>query len=73
MKSKPYLLLLPLAFMLTVVLICQCEKDEPIPNVTIPDDNFLSALIELGIDTDGDGKISHAEAEAVTSLDVCRC
>ena len=36
--------------MLTVVLISQCEKDEPNPVVTIPDDNFLSVLIDLGVD-----------------------
>ena len=39
-------------------------------NVTIPDQNFLSTLIAIGIDTNGDSQISVAEAEAVTSLDV---
>ena len=57
-----------LAFMLIAVLICQCEKEEP--HVKITDNNFLKALIGLGIDTDGDGQISNAEAEAVISLDV---
>jgi Leucine-rich repeat (LRR) protein len=47
-----------------------CEKDEPNPIVQIPDSNFLNALIELGVDTNGDGIISTAEAEAVISLDV---
>ena len=38
--------------------------------VKITDNNFLNALIEQGVDTDGDGQISHAEAEVVISLDV---
>jgi len=36
----------------------------------IPDAIFKSVLIELGIDTSGDGEISHAEAQAVINLDV---
>ena len=67
MKAVLKLLLLPLTL---IVLFTQCEKDEPIPNVTISDNNFLNALIEQGVDTDRDGKISHAEAEVVISLDV---
>ncbi len=59
-----------LLFLLTVVLLSQCEKDEPNPKVTIPNYNFLNALIELGIDTNGDGIISPAEAELILSLDV---
>lgn len=49
-----------LFFILTMVLLCQCEKDpdpEQVLEVTIPDNNFLNALIELGIDTNGDGII----------------
>lgn len=34
-------------------------------NVIIPDPNFKSKLIELGIDTDGDGEISYTEASEV--------
>ena len=67
MKAIPYVLLLPLAL---IVLFTQCEKEEPFVKIT--DNNFLNALIELGIDTDGDGKISPAEAETVTFLDVRR-
>ena len=59
-----------LLFLLTVVLLSQCKKDEPNPKVTIPDNNFLNALIELGIDTNGDGFISPAEAGLILSLDV---
>ena len=56
--------------MLAVVLISQCENDEPNPVVTIPDNNFLSALIDLGVDANGDGIISREEAEVIISLDV---
>jgi len=38
--------------------------------VNIADDSFLAALIEKGVDTDGDGKISPEEAEVIISLDV---
>ncbi len=38
--------------------------------VSIPDTAFLFALIEVGVDTNGDGLISYSEAETVTSLDV---
>jgi len=40
------------------------------PLVYIPDTAFLYALIEEGVDTNGDSLISYAEAEAVTSIDV---
>ena len=51
-----------------MVFLYQCEKDESAPIVKIPDNNFLNALIELGIDTNRDGQISQAEAEVVISL-----
>jgi len=38
--------------------------------VQIADYHFLNKLIGLGIDTDGDGQISSAEAEALSVLDV---
>ena len=50
-----------------IALFIQCEKEEP--SIKITDDNFLNALNELGIDTDGDGQISTPE-ETVTFLDV---
>jgi Leucine-rich repeat (LRR) protein len=67
MKAIPYILLLPLAL---IVLFTQCEKEPD--HVSITDDAFLNALIEEGVDTNGDGIISLAEAEAVISLDVYR-
>ena len=59
-----------LLFVLAALLFTQCEKDEPNPEVTIPDNNFLNAIIERGIDTDGDSIISYAEAAEVTFLSV---
>ena len=41
------------------------------PTIAIPDDNFETALIDLGIDTNGfTGDILQSEAEAVTNLNV---
>ena len=54
---------------LTLIIICQCKKEVE-PRVTIPDDNFLKALIEQGVDTNGNGIISFSEAEVITFLDV---
>jgi Leucine-rich repeat (LRR) protein len=39
-------------------------------NVEIPDTAFLHALIDEGVDTNGDSLISYAEAEAITTLNV---
>jgi hypothetical protein len=39
-------------------------------NVEIPDTAFLYALIDEGVDTNGDSLISYAEAEVVTSIDI---
>ena len=61
-------LLKAVLIILAVVLLSQCENDEPNPYVNIPDNNFLNALIEQGVDTNGDGEISSAEAEAVIYL-----
>lgn len=64
---KAFLRLFPVLLSL-VLLFTQCEKEGLY--VYITDDNFLNALIEEGVDTDGDGLISNAEAEVVISLDV---
>ena len=40
------------------------------PSVSIPDTAFLYALIEEGVDINGDSQVSFAEAEAITSLDI---
>lgn len=62
-----------LLFMFTAVLLSQCER-EPLPDtgpyVTIPDTNFLAALIVDGVDRNGDGLISYAEAKAIQFINV---
>lgn len=50
-----------------------CEKEpelHPDAPVEISDDNFLKALIERGVDKNGDTIISCAEAEAITQLEL---
>jgi Leucine-rich repeat (LRR) protein len=47
-----------------------CEILEPPPDVNIPDEAFLNALIDLGIDTNGDGAINTREAEEIPHIDV---
>jgi hypothetical protein len=56
---------------LTMILVIQCEKDEP--QVIIKDSNFLNALIERGIDINGDSIINEMEAAAVKFLDISSC
>jgi len=53
--------------LLAIILFSQCEKE-----VTFIDasPSFLNALIQLGIDTDEDGKISLSEARAVSKLEI---
>ena len=54
-----------------VTLLCtQCEVFEPEPDVNIPDEAFLNALIDLGIDRNEDGAISPSEAEEIPHIDV---
>ena len=53
-----------------LIVLSSCEKEDPIPVVTIPDDNFRNALIDQGVDSNGDGIISIEEAESITALDV---
>ena len=67
MKVVLKLLLLPLVL---IILFTQCEKEPEIELVDIPDDAFLTALIELGVDKNGDGEICPCEAEEITFLDV---
>ena len=54
-----------LAFLL---LLTRCESGEEV--VEIPDPAFLAVLVEQGVDSNGDGLISLAEAAAVSSLRV---
>ena len=56
--------------MLTVVLLGNCEKEVGQKTIKIPDNNFLTALIEQGVDKNGDGKISSSEAKVINYLEV---
>ncbi|MCB0822520.1 MAG: T9SS type A sorting domain-containing protein [Bacteroidales bacterium] len=57
------------AILLVAFTICVIELHAQIVN--IPDNNFKNRLIELGVDTNNDGDISYAEAEAINgSLDL---
>jgi Leucine-rich repeat (LRR) protein len=57
-------------FMLIVSSMIHCKKENEIEVVNISDQAFLNALIESGVDTNGDGKISTSEAKVITYLDV---
>jgi hypothetical protein len=59
-----------LLFIAAAGLFSQCEKYS---SVKIIDENFLEALIEKGVDTDGDGTISFREAADVKTLDRSGC
>ena len=63
-----------MTFIIALALILtQCEKDQnneiKLTN-QFTDTAFFIALIEQGVDTNGDSLISYSEAEAVTSLDI---
>ena len=56
------------AFLLLIVgLLSHCEKDDP-NIVKIKDNNLLKALIQQGVDKNGNGEICRNEAELVTYL-----
>jgi len=56
-----------LFLLLTLTILCtQCDKISR--KVNIPDAEFLNVLIDRGVDTNGDGLISYAEAEAIQCL-----
>jgi len=55
---------------LTLIAILLVASPMLSQNVDIPDTAFLNALIELGVDTNGDGQISYVEAEAGDSFNL---
>jgi len=55
--------LIPLLFILV-----NCNKPDISPEISIPDEHFLSALIDLGIDQNKNGLISEQEAEATQTI-----
>ncbi len=67
MKTILYKILL---ILLPILFFTRCEKETNPDKRTIPDKNFLNALVELGVDTNGDSIISPTEAEKITYLDV---
>ena len=67
MVRNSKLIRLLVLMLLSLVLTC-CEKIGPDDPVFLKSRAFLSAMIEEGVDTNGDGQISYAEAEAVTKL-----
>lgn len=74
-KILPQLFVIVLA---SAIVFSGCEdwfnnERDPSSQVYIPDSAFLNDLIEQGVDLNGDGLISYAEAEAVKKVDVGRC
>ena len=57
-------------FLLLLILLTRCIRVEPEVIIEIPDSDFLTALIDEGVDTNGDEEISNREAEEVIYLDV---
>lgn len=57
-----------LLILLIFILLAQCKKGADKALVNIPDQNFLNELLDAGVDQDGDGRISHPEAESTLSL-----
>ena len=55
-------------FTLCLVVFTLCSLPLRSQYVTLPDPNLLEALIDEGVDTNGDNFISFEEAEAVDSL-----
>lgn len=57
-------------FVYTMLAFLACTLTAGAQNVFIPDANLKAILIEEGVDTNDDGEISVAEAEAETSLGI---
>jgi len=53
---------------LVQLLVQQCKQLDPLDIVSLPDSNLLQALMEAGVDTDGDGLISETEARNTISI-----
>jgi Leucine-rich repeat (LRR) protein len=51
-------------------MLQQCTEAEPADIVDIPDSNFLQALLDAGVDTNGDGLINETEAGIVTHINL---
>ena len=59
--------------MFIIVHIClftQCDKIHPEDPIDIPDQTFLTALIDERVDANGDGSISYEEAGCINLINV---
>ena len=57
-----------IGILLIYSLFAKCEHAPEVNIVHIPDKAFLDALLANGVDLNGDGVLSHTEAEAAGSL-----
>ena len=55
-------------FVLPFLALVQCSQTSQEEIVSIPDQGFLKALVDLGVDKNGDGLISYPEAKATISI-----
>lgn len=55
-------------FFVPLLVLHQCSQSDQEEIVSIPDPGFLQALVEEGVDKNGDGLISYPEAEATFSI-----
>ena len=62
MKSIFTILLFAVAL---ILLVTECDKISLKDPIEISDKSFLDALIEEGVDSNGDGLISYKEAERI--------
>ena len=70
--KKQTLLIAAVAFMCSNIVACSESptNEPPKPSVEITDANLTTLLLQNGVDTDNDGKISEEEAAAVTDLNL---
>ena len=68
--KKISLLILGIPFLIST----SCEKEDEcfnqIHGICIPNENFFNELIRNGVDKNGNGHISRAEAEATKKLEI---
>lgn len=57
-----------LVLSLLLAVLRQCDPPPQETLVEFQDGSFLGALIDIGVDSDGDGEISYSEAEATRSI-----
>lgn len=70
MKAIFHFLLIAAALTL---LFTQCDKEDPVPEVDVPDNRFLNALIDLDTLICNQNYISHLDISNCTSLKWLEC